>query len=244
MKYLPQCSADNPVLIMYDGHRSHININLINWAKTQNLILFILPAHTSHMLQPLDIGCFGPFERIFNNVSHKFMLENCGKSITRYNNCKLGCSAYIKALSPENLCLSFRKAGIYPFNPDVVDPVHFKPSEPLQQDEDTHLCSEGEDRSICVVAEFAQPAPECSSDFFSAKKANIRTKKPPTKKRRYLSHVVSGKAITEDHMVDAITKHQETKTKSIKIQSNKTLNDNTTAHANLTSKPSTSGVSK
>ena len=45
-------------------------------------------------------------------------------------------------------------------------------------------------------------------------------------------------------MVDAITKHQETKAKSIKIQSNKTLNDNTTTHANLTPKLSNSGVSK
>ena len=184
LKYSPQRSAGNPVLIMYDGHRSHININLINWTKTQNLILFILPAHNSHVLQPLDIGCFGSFERIFNNASHKFMRDNCGKSITRYNICKLGSSAYIKALSPENLCSSFRKAGIYPFNPDVVDPVYFKPSEPLQQDEYTHLCSQGEDRSICVVAKFSQPAPECSSDFFSAKEANVRTKKPPTKKRR------------------------------------------------------------
>ena len=122
------------MLIPYDGQRSHVNINLINWAQTENLILFILPAHISHVLQPLEIGCFEPFERIYNKVSHKFMRENRGKSITRYNICELGCSAYIKAFSPENLRSSFRKAGIYPFNPDIVDPVNFKPSEALQQD--------------------------------------------------------------------------------------------------------------
>ena len=86
----------------------HMSTCLINWAETENLmlfilpahtILFILPAHTSHVLQPLDIGCFGRFERIYNKVSHKFMRENCGKSITRYNICELGCSAY-------NICKS------------------------------------------------------------------------------------------------------------------------------------------
>ncbi|KAL4226892.1 hypothetical protein ACF0H5_014870 [Mactra antiquata] len=122
LKYLPERSIDNPVLLLYDGHRSHININLINWARSENLILFILPAHTSHDLQPLDIGCFGPFERIFNKVSHKFMRDNCGQVITRYNICQLGCTAYLKAMSPDNLISSFRKAGIFPFNPDAVNP--------------------------------------------------------------------------------------------------------------------------
>ena len=46
MKYLPERSEDNPLLIMYDGHMPHISIKLINGAKTHNLILFILPAHT------------------------------------------------------------------------------------------------------------------------------------------------------------------------------------------------------
>lgn len=65
LKCLPERSVDNPVLITYDGHRSHINISLINLAKTKNVISFILPAHTSYVLQPLDISCFGPFEGIF-----------------------------------------------------------------------------------------------------------------------------------------------------------------------------------
>ena len=67
MKYLPERSEDDPVLIMYDGHRSQFNINLTHWAKTHNLIILILPVHTSHVLQSLGIGCFGPFKRIFKN---------------------------------------------------------------------------------------------------------------------------------------------------------------------------------
>ena len=97
LKYLPERNAKNPVLLLYDGHKSHVNLDIIEWAK-QELVLFVLPAHTSHVLQPLDVGCFGPFERIFNNMSHKFMRENCGQSITRYNICSIGCQAYVKAV--------------------------------------------------------------------------------------------------------------------------------------------------
>ena len=109
LKYLPERSPEDPVLVLYDGHKSHINLGLIDWAKTENLILFILPAHTSHVLQPLDVGRFAPLERIYNAESHKFMHDNCGQSITRYNICSLGCSAYSKALSSSNLQSSFVK---------------------------------------------------------------------------------------------------------------------------------------
>nr|XP_022294764.1 uncharacterized protein LOC111104888 [Crassostrea virginica] len=50
------------VLLMLDGHKSHLTLNIIEWAKENDIILQLLPAHTctSHLLQPLDVGCFGP----------------------------------------------------------------------------------------------------------------------------------------------------------------------------------------
>lgn len=199
IKFLPERSSDEHVLILYDGHRSHINLGLIDWAKRHFIILFILPAHTSHVLQPLDIGCFGPFERIYNRVCHKFMRDNCGQSITRYNVCSLGCTAYSKALSPENLQSSFRKAGICPFNPEVVDPANFKPSEALQQDDNG-----------TIVVDNRSTSHACTADnFFSAKEALVSAKKPPTKKRRCLSTLVSGKAITEDHTMESVRHFHE-----------------------------------
>jgi hypothetical protein len=56
------------LLLIFDGHKSHISVDLIDWAKEQKIILFILPAHTSHILQPLDVACFGPFQKIYNKV--------------------------------------------------------------------------------------------------------------------------------------------------------------------------------
>ena len=40
LKYIPERSIDNPIKLLYDGLRSHINIKLINRAKSENLILF------------------------------------------------------------------------------------------------------------------------------------------------------------------------------------------------------------
>ena len=96
------------------------------------------------------------------------------------------------------------KSGFCPFNPDVIDPMNLKPYVPLQQ--------LTEDMPICTPAIDLHSATESSSGFFPAKDATVRTKKPPTKKRRYLSYVVSGNAITEDSMVDAIIQHESSKT--------------------------------
>lgn len=38
-KCLPERSSDNPMLVLYDGHKFRINLGLIDGAKTQNLIL-------------------------------------------------------------------------------------------------------------------------------------------------------------------------------------------------------------
>lgn len=60
LKYAPG-RGDDPILLLLDGHKSHTSFGLVDWAITRNIILFVLPAHTSHFLQPLDVGCYGPF---------------------------------------------------------------------------------------------------------------------------------------------------------------------------------------
>ena len=86
-KYAQGRSKSKPILVLYDGHRSHISLLLIDWARNHNIHLFILPAHTSHVLQPLDIGCFGPFERVYNADCHMYMREHSCTGVDKYSIC-------------------------------------------------------------------------------------------------------------------------------------------------------------
>ena len=47
-------------LLIFDGHSSHISIELIELAKANNVHLLCLPAHTSHLLEPLDVCVYKP----------------------------------------------------------------------------------------------------------------------------------------------------------------------------------------
>ena len=127
INYVQGLSADQPIIVLYDGHKSHVSLGVIDWAKAHNIILFVLQAHTSHLLQPLDVGCFGPLSRIYSNSCHKLLRENHCK-ITIYNVGELSTNAYVKGLSLENLRSSFRRACIYPLNKSPYPPQVYLPS--------------------------------------------------------------------------------------------------------------------
>ncbi|XP_045188135.2 uncharacterized protein LOC123546012 [Mercenaria mercenaria] len=145
LKYIPGRS-DEKVLLTLDGHRSHISVGLVDWAKDNNIILFILPAHTSHLLQPLDLACYGSFQHIYNYACHKLMRETAA-AITRYNICAIACKVYHQALKPENLQSGFKRAGIYPLNKEAVPRQDLIPAELYTSDTDSDATVEG---GICV----------------------------------------------------------------------------------------------
>ena len=68
LKYVPGRS-NQKILLIVDGHKSHVTVGLSEWAQQMGIVLFILPAHCSHILQPLDVACYGPFQQIYNAIS-------------------------------------------------------------------------------------------------------------------------------------------------------------------------------
>lgn len=46
--YVP-CGLDEPVLLLLDWHRSNVSVAAVEWAKEHNIVLHVLPAHTSHI---------------------------------------------------------------------------------------------------------------------------------------------------------------------------------------------------
>ncbi|XP_053405107.1 uncharacterized protein LOC128546129 [Mercenaria mercenaria] len=113
LKYVQGRDSNEAILVLYDGHRSHFSIGLIDWALENNIILFVLPPHTSHILQPMDVGCFGPLQTVYSHACTAFARVN-HRVVTRYDVCALACKAYTTALCPSNLQASFKRAGIYP----------------------------------------------------------------------------------------------------------------------------------
>jgi len=65
-------SAESPVLLLLDNHKSHISLDAINYCRENHITLVSFPLHCSHELQPVDNKCvYGPFKTFCNQASDK-----------------------------------------------------------------------------------------------------------------------------------------------------------------------------
>lgn len=47
-------------LLLLDGHNSHCTFRFCDYAQKNRILVVCLPSHTTHALQPCDVGVFGP----------------------------------------------------------------------------------------------------------------------------------------------------------------------------------------
>jgi DDE superfamily endonuclease len=52
--------------LILDGHSSHVNMAFISLADSFRILILILPPHSTHRLQPLDVGLFGPLVKAYS----------------------------------------------------------------------------------------------------------------------------------------------------------------------------------
>ncbi|XP_036149238.1 uncharacterized protein LOC118647803 [Monomorium pharaonis] len=121
-------TKEEPVLLMLDNHSSHINIEVVNKAKNNNIILFSFPPHCSYRLQPLDVGVYGPFKNYMSRYQTAWMHNNPGKTMTIYDLPGIVKDSLPLALNPSNIMSGFRKSGIWPLNKDIFQKHDFAPS--------------------------------------------------------------------------------------------------------------------
>lgn len=194
---LPPRDADNKVLILYDGHKSHVSLSLIEWAKQNHIILFVLPPHCSHLLQPMDVSCFGPFETAWNSACHHHLRTSGGSVVTKNDVCSIACKVYTFTLTVVNIQSAFKHCGIYPFNDNVISDSIIAPSLSF------------------LPANEPKPAEKCdnvqttsdAASFLECRGGQMLQNVKSAKVRKTLSKVVGGKPITEDAVYSQVKDH-------------------------------------
>ena len=96
-------TREEPQILIFDNHESHISVNIINKAKENGLVLLTLPPHSSHRMQPLDRSVFGPFKAYYHKEMYDWMNTpgNAGKPVTIYDVCQIVGKAYESAFTPK-----------------------------------------------------------------------------------------------------------------------------------------------
>jgi hypothetical protein len=117
--FLKTIGNDRPVLLIYDGHTTHLRTDLIELAIRENVTILKLPPHTSHLLQPLDLAVFKPMKDAWDQKLITWQRHNIGKKIPKVQFSTLVAETW-KNLKVENIISGFRRGGIIPFNNRVI----------------------------------------------------------------------------------------------------------------------------
>ena len=112
LKFAPDRDDQHILLLLY-GHK---HMCILVWLSGTNLIILYYSSfqpHTSHIFHSMDVGSYGPFQRMYNAESNTFTLKfSC--TITQYDVCDLASKVYSMAPSSENLQSAFKKTSSPP----------------------------------------------------------------------------------------------------------------------------------
>ena len=107
------------LLLILDGHGSHLTPQFDHLCFNNDIVPICMPAHSSHILQPLDVGCFAPLKRAYGRIVDRWMragIDHVDKLefLSNYP------EARSEAFTFETIQNSFRGTGLLPYNPTVV----------------------------------------------------------------------------------------------------------------------------
>jgi len=106
-------------LLILDGHGSHLTPKFDEICEKNDIIAICMPPHSSHLLQPLDIGCFAVLKRAYSRLIESKMRVGINH-IDKLDFLEAYPTARIEAFKLETIKNSFAAAGLVPYGPNRV----------------------------------------------------------------------------------------------------------------------------
>ena len=134
-------------LLVLDGHGSHLTPEFDRICEENDIIAICMPSHASHLLQPLDVGCFSVLKRLYGGAVST-MMRNGVNSIDKEDFLELIADARKGAFKTSTVQNSFLATGLAPFDAsrvleklnvclDELPPLEILPKRPLSSGSDS-----------------------------------------------------------------------------------------------------------
>ncbi|KAF3705923.1 Tigger transposable element-derived protein 1 [Channa argus] len=129
--FLVHVRKERPLLLIFDGHKLSVNLEVVEAARKEEIILLCLPPHCSHILQPLDAGLFLLLKQRFTVLVGDGCATDAHFAVSKKEFSGVFRGTYQVAKEEEGIRIvkeGFRKCGIYPLNHFIINESHFMPS--------------------------------------------------------------------------------------------------------------------
>ena len=121
---------DRPHILLLDAHKSHVyNIRFIKLMIEFNIHVLAIPAHTSHLTQPLDDAPFANLKTQWNANLLAYLFDNVGCGMPKSDFFYVFWPAWHQAMTVANVQAGFRETGIFPVNRHKIHPALLGPSQ-------------------------------------------------------------------------------------------------------------------
>jgi hypothetical protein len=112
-------AGKKPRVLIWDGFGKHESLEVLKFCYENNIVLCRLPSHTSHKLQPCDVGVFGPLKTAYREQVER-LYRGGANTIGKEHFTALYSRAREVAFTPRNIRGAWKGAGLYPLRPDRV----------------------------------------------------------------------------------------------------------------------------
>ncbi|CAE1232357.1 unnamed protein product [Acanthosepion pharaonis] len=121
--FIPFLPPERPVILIFDGHASHLNFATVKEAIKHDVIILKLPSNSMHVLQPLDVGVYGPVKTAWENILVWFAQQNLGMPLNKELFPSLLKSLWqSNCFSAGNIKAGFKRCGVMPWDPTQIPP--------------------------------------------------------------------------------------------------------------------------
>ena len=122
---LPDSLRTSNILLVIDGCLAHGAPEAIHLFARHNVTVVVLPAHTSHLLQPFDVVLAAPLKASFRHFVCEEKAKVRGIEMSKAAKTRLVLvRAFIRSwrtvATPSNCARSFESVGIFPLSPFIV----------------------------------------------------------------------------------------------------------------------------
>jgi hypothetical protein len=122
-------------LLICDGHGSHITMEFLAYATKKRILVMVFPSHSTHTLQPLDVGLFGPLQSYYSSELAQVQQQSQGLlEVKKADFYGLFKSAYASAFTEKNILAAFEATGIWPMDRSIVTKKFDYSTPPEQTD--------------------------------------------------------------------------------------------------------------
>jgi hypothetical protein len=122
-------------LLLLDGQTTHKTPQFLRTAYKNKVRLFFLPAHSSHVLQPLDLCFFSPLKRQYRAAIAKLAIWDDGAPVKKQRFVHQYQLAREDILQRRVVLKGWKAAGLWPWNPELVLKSDFLPLAPSEASE-------------------------------------------------------------------------------------------------------------